>query len=205
MHISTRIQINISFPNQSIQTATCMHEISLCIFGHLSYRFIRIIRNSRRPKIWDVRFPSDNGKYFFHSYGFTLFLSRYALTSHPFLLELVKTIGIAIEVNPISNQVLKLVDDLRNHAARPLFSEGYPIVVSNDDPGLWGARALSYDFYEAFMALMSAHADLRSLKQLAMNSLIYSTLSDSEKKKALDIWQKKWNDFVMNISHSIIT
>ncbi|OAD59773.1 Adenosine deaminase CECR1 [Eufriesea mexicana] len=129
----------------------------------------------------------------------------YALVSHPFLLELAKTMGIAIEVNPISNQVLKLVDDLRNHAARPLFSGGYPIVISNDDPGLWGARALSYDFYEAFMALMSAHADLRSLKQLAKNSLIYSSLNNSEKKKALNIWRKKWDDFVMNISHSIIT
>lgn len=108
---------------------------------------------------------------------------------------------IAIEVNPISNQVLRLVDDLRNHAVRPLFSEGYPVVVSNDDPGLWGARALSYDFYEAFMALMSVHADLRSLKQLAWNSLSYSTLNNSETQKALDIWERKWHTFVKDIAY----
>ncbi|KAF3419908.1 hypothetical protein E2986_00234 [Frieseomelitta varia] len=125
----------------------------------------------------------------------------YALPSHPFLLELAKKMDIAIEVNPISNQVLRLVDDLRNHAARPLFSEGYPVVVSNDDPGLWGARALSYDFYEAFMALMSVHADLRSLKQLAWNSLSYSTLNNSETQKALDIWERKWHTFVKDIAY----
>ncbi|CAK9827394.1 Adenosine deaminase 2 [Anthophora retusa] len=123
----------------------------------------------------------------------------YALDSHPFLLELTKRLDIAIEINPISNQVLKLVDDLRNHAARRLFSEGYPVVISNDDPGFWGSRALSYDFYEAFMALMSKHADLRSLKQVALNSLHYSSLSNSEKEKALALWQAKWDAFVEDV------
>ena len=123
----------------------------------------------------------------------------YALTSHPFLLELVRKMNIAIEVNPISNQILKLVDDLRNHAAKPLFSGGYPVVISNDDPGLWGAKGLSYDFYEGFMALMSMHADLRSLKQLAWNSLVYSTLHDSEIQKAIHIWEGKWQTFIKDI------
>ncbi|KOC65564.1 Adenosine deaminase CECR1 [Habropoda laboriosa] len=123
----------------------------------------------------------------------------YALNSHPFLLELTKRLDIAIEINPISNQVLKLVDDLRNHAARRLFSEGYPVVISNDDPGFWGSRALSYDFYEAFMALMSKHADLRSLKQVALNSLHYSSLTNSEKEKALALWQEKWDTFVEDV------
>lgn len=109
---------------------------------------------------------------------------------------------IAIEINPISNQVLKLVDDLRNHQAKILFSKGYPLVISNDDPGLWGSRALSYDFYEAFMALMSTHADLRSLKQLARNSLSYSSLNNCEKKEALNIWEKKWHIFIENIAHN---
>lgn len=127
----------------------------------------------------------------------------YALGSHPFLLEIARRMNIAIEVNPISNQVLKLVDDLRNHAARPLFAEGYPLVISNDDPGLWGAKGLSYDFYEAFMALMSRHADLRSLKQLALNSFLYSSLNDSETEQALALWQNKWQAFVENVANNI--
>ncbi|XP_076679595.1 adenosine deaminase 2 [Andrena cerasifolii] len=124
----------------------------------------------------------------------------YALTYHPFLLEMAKRMDIAIEINPISNQVLKLVDDLRNHAARRLFAEGYPLVVSNDDPGFWGARGLSYDFYEAFLALMSEHCSLKALKQLAMNSLLYSSMSNPEKRKALDVWGEKWDVFVKDVA-----
>ncbi|XP_076647903.1 adenosine deaminase [Halictus rubicundus] len=123
----------------------------------------------------------------------------YALVNHPFLLEMTKQMDIAIEVNPISNQVLKLVDDLRNHAARRLFAEGYPVVISNDDPGFWGARALSYDFYEAFMAIMSVHADLKALKQLAINSLIYSSLDAEDKKAALSLWEHKWQNYINDI------
>lgn len=104
--------------------------------------------------------------------------------------------GIAVEVCPISNQVLSLVEDMRNHPATAMFALGSPVVVSSDDPGLWGVKGLSYDFYEAFMGLMSANSDLRSLKQLAMNSLIYSSMNSQEKNNALIRWQDKWNIFI---------
>jgi len=74
------------------------------------------------------------------------------------------------------------------------------VVISNDDPGIWGAQGLTYDFYEAFMALMSASSDLRSLKQLAKNSLIYSGMSDQEKRNALIRWEMKWHIFVTELA-----
>ena len=44
--------------------------------------------------------------------------------------------NIAIEVCPISNQVLKLVEDIRNHPAVELIQDGnFPIVIAPDDPG----------------------------------------------------------------------
>ena len=111
-------------------------------------------------------------------------------------MELVKARNIAIEVNPISNQVLNLVADLRNHPASILFAENYPVVVCSDDPGLWGAKGLSYDFYEAFVGIMSRSSDLRALKKLATNSLIYSSMSKMEKEKALRIFYKQWKEFL---------
>ncbi|XP_029176102.1 adenosine deaminase 2-like [Nylanderia fulva] len=124
----------------------------------------------------------------------------YALTKHPLLWNMVQQRGIAVEICPISNQVLSLVEDIRNHPATTLFASDSPIVISSDDPGLWGAKALSHDFYEAFMGLMSAKSDLKSLKQLAINSLIYSSMNNQEKSKALILWQAKWEAFVKKLA-----
>ncbi|XP_055704481.1 adenosine deaminase AGSA [Phlebotomus papatasi] len=95
----------------------------------------------------------------------------YALLKHPYLLETVKKQRIGIEVNPISNQVLHLVSDLRNHPASFYLSQGLSVSISNDDPGFWSAKGLSYDYYYAFMAIAPANAGLETLKKFAWTSL----------------------------------
>ncbi|XP_014211256.1 adenosine deaminase 2-like [Copidosoma floridanum] len=120
----------------------------------------------------------------------------FALLKHPKVMEMVRDKSIAIEVSPISNQVLGLVKDLRNHPAAALFANNYPVVVSNDDPLMWGAKGLSYDFYEAFVGIMSRSADLRALKKLALNSIEYSSMNVVQKKKAKEIWDRRWENFI---------
>ncbi|KAL7022525.1 hypothetical protein ACKWTF_012282 [Chironomus riparius] len=93
---------------------------------------------------------SQNGRFFFHA-GETNWFNTdadvnlidailmntkrighgYSLYKHPVLWEAFKEKDIAIEISPISNQVLHLVQDLRNHPASFYISENVPIVVSS--------------------------------------------------------------------------
>lgn len=115
-----------------------------------------------------------------------------ALVRHPLLMEMVGQRGVAIEVCPISNQVLGYVSDLRSHPAVAYINAGIPVVLSPDDPGVM-RHTLSHDYYEAFMAW---DLDLRELKQLALNSLVHSAMGPEEKQHALDVWRKRWAEFV---------
>ncbi|CAH0696598.1 unnamed protein product [Spodoptera exigua] len=108
----------------------------------------------------------------------------YALTKHPSLMSAVMKKDIALEVNVISNVVLSLVHDVRNHPLASYLAMGAPVVLSSDDPGAWSAEPVSHDFFVAFMGVASKHADLRMLKQLALNSITYSALDDEGLKIA---------------------
>jgi adenosine deaminase CECR1 len=115
-----------------------------------------------------------------------------ALIKHPLLIDIVKARGIAIEICPISNQLLGYIPDLRNHPAVHYINAGVPIVLSPDDPAIM-QHSLSHDFYVAFMAW---GLDLRALKQIAINSLAYSAMTANEKRHALAAWERRWNAFV---------
>lgn len=121
----------------------------------------------------------------------------YALLKHPVVLEEVKNRGIAIEVNVVSNAVLKLVEDVRNHPLAVFLAQNLPVVLSSDDPGVWEADPLSHDFYITFVAVSSRHADLRLLKKLALNSLYYST--HPNKVELVAEFEKRWIGFIEGV------
>ncbi|KAI8118737.1 hypothetical protein FF38_12896 [Lucilia cuprina] len=123
----------------------------------------------------------------------------FALVKHPLVLQILKERNIAVEVNPISNQVLQLVSDYRNHPCSYFFADNYPVVISSDDPSFWKATPLSHDFYIAFLGIASAHSDLRLLKKLALNSINYSSMSSEQKVVAIQKWQEQWDTYIDSV------
>jgi len=121
----------------------------------------------------------------------------YAIVKHPKLKLLAKEKNIPLEICPISNQMLDLAADLRNHPAAILIQENHPLVVSSDDPSPFGAKGLSYDFYAAFMGMSSKNnMDLRLLKRLVLNSMDHSEAGSACKVAVLRSWKVFIHKFV---------
>ncbi|XP_062540188.1 adenosine deaminase 2-like [Armigeres subalbatus] len=120
----------------------------------------------------------------------------FSLYKHPVLRKMIKSGGIALEICPISNQVLRLVDDLRNHPAVSYVSESIPIVISADDPGFWDSKGVSYDFYYALMAIAPSTTGIGFLKQIVWDSVRYSSLTSEERTEYSEILQPKWEQFL---------
>ena len=119
-------------------------------------------------------------------HGFNLF-------RFPHLLEEIKRRDICLELNPISNQILGYVRDLRMHPGNTYLTRGVACTISSDDPLIFNYQGLTYDYWEIFLAW---ELDLRKMKGLAINSLKYSALDGTKKKQALDHFYKAWDEFV---------
>lgn len=115
--------------------------------------------------------------------------------SHPYLMEVLKQKKIAVEANPVSNKMLGYVPDQRHHPAITYIRYGIPVVLGADDPSTFGYDEFTVDWYEAVMGWDLTLADMR---HLAMNSLEYSSLLDSEKPAAITKWQNNYNLFITN-------
>jgi adenosine deaminase CECR1 len=144
--------------------------------------------------------PSDENLYDAFLLGSRRIGHGFNLFRFPTLQKQVKSHQVAVEVCPISNQQLRYVSDLRMHPASGYLNQGIACVIGSDDPGIFGNEGLSFDFWEAVVAW---DLDLRSLKQLALNSLLYSGMTELEKSAAIAHWQASWDDWVSRSSKSL--
>lgn len=119
-------------------------------------------------------------------HGFNLFF-------FPWLQKQIKKQDICLEICPISNQMLGYIRDLRLHPAIGFLKQGIPCVLSSDDPLIFRTSGLTYDLWEAVAAWQLSIADI---KQLFLNSIIYSALDEEEKKEALSHWEIAWSQYI---------
>lgn len=111
----------------------------------------------------------------------------------PVLVDIMKKQNVALEVCPISNQLLRYTSDLRMHLIGEYMNRGVECVICSDDPSILGNGGLVYDFWEIYYSQL---IDLRAIKKLIINSYIYSGMTQEEYNKKIIQWEEKWNQFV---------
>lgn len=121
----------------------------------------------------------------------------FSLAKHPLLMQKYRENGIAVEVCPISNEILRLTRSASTHHLPILLNNGVPVALSSDDPSVFHNPGLSFDFYQAMVA--SNITNILSLGQLARQSLEYSSLNSSAKASALKLWEERWSTFIDDI------
>jgi adenosine deaminase CECR1 len=67
------------------------------------------------------------------------------------------------------------------------------MVLSTDDPVMFGYTGLTYDFW---VATVSWGLDLKAIKRLVFNSIIYSSMSYWEIVNSLKFLNESWNVWI---------
>ncbi|EKM55051.1 uncharacterized protein PHACADRAFT_255384 [Phanerochaete carnosa HHB-10118-sp] len=126
----------------------------------------------------------------------------FSLIKHPELMKICRERDVAIEVCPISNEILRLTSSMPAHPLAAVMNHGVPVTLCSDDPSVFGNMGLSYDFFQVLVA-----SELNSLKTmgcLARDSFKYCCLTDDEKDRATALWDKQWrkfNDWLVQEQH----
>ncbi|KAG1888989.1 Metallo-dependent hydrolase [Suillus fuscotomentosus] len=122
----------------------------------------------------------------------------FSLAKHPKLMQICREKKIAIEVCPISNEVLRLTSSMPMHPLPVIMNQGIPVVLSSDDPAMFNSMGLSFDFFQVLVA--SEVTGLLALGHMARDSITYSMLDEQSKRTAMDAWERRWAKFVEEVA-----
>lgn len=161
-----------------------VQESGLKLFLHAG----ESLRNDNTSVIDAYMLDSTRVGHAFNLYRFPKLMKKYADKK------------IAIEVCPLSNYRLGFVQDLRLHPALIYLQSGIPIVISSDDGLFFTEEPLVNDYY---VAILSWNLDLAVIKQLSLNNIIYSGLSDKEIKTLKNNWENDWDKFISDMLQKI--
>jgi adenosine deaminase CECR1 len=200
-YIDTAFAIKKKYPNLLVGFDLVGEEDA----GHTTEYFINeFLKKDSLEKVYNLSLP-----FYFHDGESTLpndlnlydaILLKTKRIGHginlfrfPSLEQIVRKDNICLEVSPLSNQILGYVQNLRMHPASGYINKGIPVAISSDDPQIFNYKGLTYDFWTAYMAW---ELDLRQLKKLALNSLMFSALDKNEYDKALQYFLNEWDKWV---------
>lgn len=124
----------------------------------------------------------------------------FALMKHPLLVEKFRKTdtnsGICIELCLISNELLHLCRNVKEHPYPELLAAGIPCTVNSDNPSLF-SNSMSHEFYQIMVGAPTM--SLYSWKQLARWSIDYSCLSPQQQVQAHEYLDSARADFCKTV------
>ena len=123
--------------------------------------------------------------------------------------------GICVELCPISNELLHLCRNIKEHPFPEFLAAGIPCTINSDNPSLFrcvlsilatlyavgiltqNSNSMPHEFYQIIVGAPTM--TLYSWKQLARWSIEYSYLSAEQQEQAYAILDKSWNEFCADV------
>jgi len=121
------------------------------------------------------------------------------LFKHSYMFDIIKEKNICIENNPLSNQILGYVEDMRLHPLICYLNYGIKVSVSSDDDGVFNSSFLNWDFISC---LVSIELNLLDLKKLCENSIECSCLEKDVKEKLYATWKTRWDMYIKYLTEA---
>ncbi|KAK0503573.1 hypothetical protein EDD18DRAFT_636779 [Armillaria luteobubalina] len=118
----------------------------------------------------------------------------FSLVKHPELMNICREKNIALEVCPISNEILRLTSSMPMHPLPILLNYGIAVALCSDDPSVFGNMGLSFDFFQVLVS--SEVTGLIQLGAMARDSIKHSMLESHRKEIALEKWHRQWQKFL---------
>ncbi|KAL1616817.1 hypothetical protein SLS54_008209 [Diplodia seriata] len=116
----------------------------------------------------------------------------FALPKHPQLIQKFKDQDICVEICPVSNELLHLCRNVKEHPYPEILAAGIPCTVNADNPALFRAD-MNHEFYQVMVGtpIMSVHG----WRQLIEWSIQYSCLDNDAKKHGFNFFRRQWEEF----------
>ena len=109
------------------------------------------------------------------------------LISDPDLMLLMRGGPYLVEINLVSNLLLKFIDDFSQHPFPEYLRLGIPVALSTDDRGMWDSTLTD----EFFIAVTEFNLSWGEIKQLGRNSLQFSFIDENIKQEMLALYEKR--------------
>nr|BAN05623.1 adenosine deaminase-like growth factor [Flammulina velutipes] len=121
----------------------------------------------------------------------------FSLVKHPELMKICRERNIALEVCPISNEILRLTSSMPMHPLPILINNGIGVALCSDDPAVFGNMGLSFDFFQVIAA--SEVTGIIQLGAMARDSISHSLLEPEQKELAIEKWTRRWEQFLQAV------